>query len=300
MASTAETAGQQIPVAEAVEEAWFDSFEAAEYAPDLYQYATVADGVSAFGDLTDEHVERFREQGYLVVHHAFSAAEVHAAMEGLLDLIDGKNPAFKGIQFEAKARPILHTLPRAQKQGYVRKLQGYVDHEPRLRAIAEHPQLLAIMTRLIGEPPALFANQAMVKPPLVGREKPWHQDHAFFNLPLGTRVVGAWIALDEALPENGCMHVIPGTHREGPVPHFRRRDWQICDSDVATTRIVAVPLRPGGCLLFDGLLHHGTPASRSERWRRALQLHYIPASVGRTTTEERLALFGGEARGLTC
>ena len=55
---------------------------------------------------------------------------------------------------------------------------------------------------------------ALLKPPR-GREKPWHQDHAYFNLPLDTPIVGVWIALDEATPENGCMHVIPGSHREG-------------------------------------------------------------------------------------
>jgi ectoine hydroxylase-related dioxygenase (phytanoyl-CoA dioxygenase family) len=63
-------------------------------------------------------------------------------------------------------------------------------------------------------------------------ETPWHQDHAYFNLPEGTPVVGVWIALDDATPENGCMHFIPGGHREGPIAHFNRRDWQICDEEI--------------------------------------------------------------------
>jgi hypothetical protein len=45
-------------------------------------------------------------------------------------------------------------------------------------------------TRLLGSPPELFANQALLKPQLIGREKPSHQDHAFFNVPIGTRIVG--------------------------------------------------------------------------------------------------------------
>jgi phytanoyl-CoA hydroxylase len=301
--ATAETTtlGTQpaIPVAEAVEEAWFDEYGPQEYPLGLYDPAGVAEGIEGFGALTDEHVAFFRDQGYLVAHNAFSPAETQAALEGLLDLIDGKNPAFKGIQFEVTARDILPTLQREQKQDYVRKLNAYVDYEPRLKAVAEHPQLLAIVTRLIGEAPALFANQAMLKPPLIGREKPWHQDHAFFNLPMGTPIVGVWVALDEALPENGCMHVIPGGHRE-PIVHFKRRDWQICDDQVPTHRVIAVPLKPGGVLFFDGLMPHGTPATQSPRRRRALQLHYVPASVAKTSTEERMAIFGGEAKGLTC
>jgi phytanoyl-CoA hydroxylase len=299
MAGATEAVQQAVPVSEAVEEAWFDNYVDSGYAEDLYRFAGVAQGIEGFGAFTDEHVAFFREQGYLVIHHAFTPAETQAALDGLLDLIDGKNPAFKGIQFEARARSVLPTLSREQKQDYVRKLQNYVDHDRRLKAIAEHPQLLAIVTRLIGEAPALFANQAMLKPPLIGREKPWHQDHAFFNLPLGTRIVGCWIALDEALPENGCMHVIPRGHRE-PIVHFKRRDWQICDDHVTKDRILAVPLQPGGVLFFDGLLPHGTPATRSAKRRRALQLHYVPASAPRTTTEERLAIFGSEGKDVTC
>ncbi len=290
---------QAVPVSEAVEEVWFDSYEPGEYPEDLYRYVDVATGIDGFASLCDEHFDAFREQGYLVVHRAFTPEEVAAALQGLMDLIDGKNPAFKGIQFEATARAILPALRPEQKQDYVRKLNDYVDYDARLKAIANHPQLLAVMQRLLGEEPMLFANQAMLKPPLVGREKPWHQDHAFFKLPLGTPIVGAWIALDEALPENGCMHVIPGAHRE-PLPHFKRRDWQICDDQIERTRIVAVPLKPGDVLFFDGLMPHGTPATRSSRRRRALQLHYVPASVVRIDPEEHKQIFGGEARGLTC
>ena len=79
--------------------------------------------------------------------------------------------------------------------------------------------------------PVLFQEMALLKPPK-GREKPWHQDCAYFNYPLGTTIIGVWIALDHADANNGCLHILPGTHREGPVNHFKRRDWQICDTDV--------------------------------------------------------------------
>jgi phytanoyl-CoA hydroxylase len=142
---------------------------------------------------------------------------------------------------------------------------------------------------------------ALIKPPLIGREKPWHQDFAYFNLPLGTPVVGVWIALDEALIENGCMHVIPDSHRDGPVVHFQRRDWQICDTDVNVRQVVAVPLQPGSCLLFDGLLHHGTPPSQSRLRRRAVQYHYKPASVAfYADNTERLKVFGEEGKDAYC
>jgi len=271
-----------------------------EQALHLYQATAEATGVDGFAAVTPADIARFHERGYLVVNDAFSASEVRDALDGLLRLIDGQVPAFTGIQFEAKARDLLPTLSAEQKQDAVRKLMGFVAHEPRLQAIAAHPGLVAILAEMMGELPDMFQDQALLKPPFIGREKPWHQDNAFFTVPASTTIVGVWIALDEATPENGCMHMLPGTHREGPTPHFQRRDWQICDTDVAVDRVVAVPLRPGGCLFFHGLLHHGTPPSRSSHRRRAIQFHYKPASVGRTSEDERMAVFGSEGKDVTC
>ena len=267
----------------------------------LYRTGRDAEGVGSFDEITDEQLAFFREHGYLVVQRAFAATEVRDALDGLVDLIDGQNPAFtKGIQLEAGSRALLATLTRDQKQDAVRKLMNFVEYDARLAALAAHPRLLAILQRLIGEAPVLFQDQALLKPPLIGREKPWHQDNAYFNLPPEAPVVGAWIALDEATPENGCMHIIPGSHRRGPTVHFKRRDWQICDTDVATEEVVAVPLQPGGCLFFHGLLHHGTPPSQSPRRRRAVQFHYKPASLGGIPVAERLAVFGSEGKDVTC
>lgn len=283
------------------EEIWIDDQAGDDAVDSLYRSSVVARGVAGFGAIGDAHLLQFRERGYLVINNAFTQVEVDAALEGLLDLIDGKNPEYRrGIQYEGRARDIIHTLPREKKQDAVRKLWKFVDYEPCLRAIAYHPQLLATIARLMDDTPELFQDQALLKPPFIGREKPWHQDNAYFNLPPATTVVGVWIALDEALPENGCMYIIPGSHRDGPVVHFKRRDWQICDTDVAVDRSVVVPLKPGSCLLFHGLLHHGTPTSRSERRRRALQFHYKPASIAPIDVEARLAVFGSEGKDVTC
>ena len=308
MASEVSTAsGPPAPLAEAIEEALqegatYDPYGPGECPDDLYDFKGIAKGIDGLDAFDAEHVAFFREQGYLVVHNAFTKTEVDAALEGLLDLIEGKSLDFiksKGMQFETKAQGLLSTLSREQRQDYVRKLNQYVEFEPRLKALSSHPKLERVTSQLLGALPELFANQALLKPPLIGREKPWHQDHAFFNVPMGTQVVGVWIALDEAVPENGCMHIIPRGHKE-PIVHFKRRDWQICDDNVDTDGILAVPLKPGGLLLFDGLLPHGTPPTRSPMRRRALQFHYIPDRTGRISSEDRMAVFGSEGKDVTC
>ena len=268
--------------------------------PNLYSAGAIAKGVPGFEAVTEDDVARYHDEGYLVVEGAFSEAEVGAALQGLLDLIAGRYPTFDDFDIEAPAKAQWPALRGEERQDAVRKLMNFTPYDARLRTIAEHPPLTALLARLMGAAPELFQDMALIKPPRIGREKPWHQDCAYFDLPLDTKVVGVWIALDEATIENGCMRVLAGGHREGPRLHFQRRDWQICDTEMLGKSSVAAPLKPGGCLFFDGLLPHGTPHNTSPLRRRALQFHYRPVGTIPTTREERMALFGGEGHHVSC
>lgn len=285
----------------AAPERQFDDGLTGDYPQGLYDPTGVVTGVDGFAAVTDEHVAKFQEQGFLIVENAFTAHEVQVALDGLFHLLSGEVEEFNGVQYEqASAGVEVEALPPEKKQDYVRKFMTFVDYDDRLNNFAHHPLLLALVERLIGETPVLFQSMALLKPPRLGRDKPWHQDHAYFQFELNARVLGCWIALDDATIENGCMVIAPGSHRKGPVVHFRRRDWQICDTDVDTSGSVAVPLKPGGLLIFQSLLHHGTPPNNTGRRRRALQFHYRPQSAPRTSQEEQMAIFGGEGLGAEC
>lgn len=262
-----------------------------DHKPELYRTHTRARRIADLDSIGDSEIDFFREWGYLAIDCVFTAAEIAAAKQGVVDLIAGAKPDFRGVQREAN--------PTANGERPVRKLMRFVDYDERLQAMAEHAGLRALMRRLIGDEPDLFQDMALLKGP-GGREKPWHQDSAYFDLAIDTPVIGLWIALDEATVENGCLHILPGTHREGPSEHFKVRDWQICDSAVQTERDVAVPLPAGGCLLWHGMLHHGSPTNHSDQQRSALQFHYKPQHSASISTDERMRHFGGEVRGAQC
>jgi phytanoyl-CoA hydroxylase len=276
--------------------------QASRPAPDgLYRYDGMADGVTGFGAVTEREIARFREQGYLVVHKAFAAGRVQDALAGLLDLLAGSSPAFDSVDYESSVDPAtLDGMAAEERQDYVRKFMWFVGHDERLRALSEDPALMGVVHRIIGEEPMLFQDMALLKPPRVGREKAWHQDHAYFDLQLQTRVVGVWIALDPATTGNGCMLVKPGSHLRGPVVHFQRRDWQICDAHVDPLGSLAVPLEPGGCLFFSSLMQHGTAPNTSDERRRAVQFHYRPATAELSSREARMAVFGSEGKDVSC
>ncbi|MFB6680229.1 phytanoyl-CoA dioxygenase family protein [Streptomyces sp. NPDC056390] len=263
---------------------------------DLYRADRLAPLLDSINDIGAAETDAYRGLGFLAVRGLLTDREVRGVLDGLAVVARPSSPA--RVEFEEWAHP--EQRNRDELLDGVRKLQHFCAHEPRLAELARHPAILATVARFLEAEPVLIQDMALLKPPGGGREKPWHQDKAFFDIPLGTAVVGVWIALDDATIDNGCMHVLPGTHTEGPVVHFTRRDFQICDTEVQTHRDTAVPLPPGGALFFDGLLHHGTPSNLTDTRRRAVQLHYVPAGTVRTPQKDRLEAFGADGKDATC
>ena len=277
-----------------------DYAEGGEPPEGLYQYdRTLNKRVPTVDDVNEEELGFFHEHGYLVVDELLNEEEIQDAKEALTELIDDET--FENVFFEThkfdEIEDDFEDLSPAEKLPYVRKFSHYEDADDRLHHTCFHPDLLEIVSRLVDGEPHHFQSMALIKPP-GGREKPWHQDKAYFELSLEAPVVGVWIALDEATAENGCMHIIPDSHKEGPVLHFRERDFQICDTDVQVDRDVMAPLQPGGVLFFDGLIHHGTPPNRSDTLRRALQYHYTAEHV--EWLDDKLAEFNAEGKDVEC
>lgn len=295
--------GDAMPVRleEPFESGTFDEEEGGPHAAELYVADQVAERIpvaDAKGEAARLH---YAEHGWLAVRNVLDPAEVAEAFAATDDLILGRVPGFKGIMYERAVRSRLAGMSAEERYDAVRKLFRFAEVEPRLARLTQQRDIIGICHNLLGgRALTLFQDMALLKPPLIGREKPWHQDHAFFNLHVDTRFVGVWIALDPATAGNGCMHVLDRGHREGPRTHFKRRDIQICDVDVLGRGAVAFPLEPGDAMFFDGLLPHGTPANQSRDRRRALQFHYVPADAVEVASSARLALFGAEGKDATC
>lgn len=278
-----------------------DQIAPEEYPTGLYDFAATVKAINGLPEDPNAVVEQYREAGFVSIDQAFTNEQVSELLDALFQLTVRELPDRTQLQFENLAAGKIESLAPEERLDYVRKLMWFVDLDPRIEAMAYEPRLLKIVEHLLGAEAEMFQEMALLKPPGIGREKPWHQDHAYFNLPEGTHVVGVWIALDDTYPENGCMHFLPGGHRQGAIPHFNRRDWQICDTEVlGKNQAVATPLKAGGCLIFDGLVPHGTPHNTTNTRRRALQFHYVAKGTPRTTTEERMQMFGSEGRDVSC
>lgn len=239
-------------------------FSATRNTADLYRYDRTASPLFLHQALSDRALSAYEQDGFIAVADVFNETEIAEARAGLSDLIYGRVPGYEGLQPEPDQKECWQTLSPTERADRVRKVWLFCDYEPRLRKLA-HAQanIQRIVSHLLGEPCQLIQDMALLKPPFIGTEKPWHQDAAYFGWGPPEKIIGVWIALDPATADNGCMHVLPGTHRFGPVPHIHDRDCQIPDTRVKVEQDVVVPLAPGGAMFFSSLVHHGTPPTKA-------------------------------------
>ncbi len=244
-------------------------------------------------------IARYRRDGYLVVRQVLSRDHVEECLSALAALAadpalepgrrDGTG-AFIALEPAADRGPV-DTAARAD---LIRKFGDFTDASPALLRAAMSVRFHAVLDALMGQGRVLLQEMALVKPPRVSGDKPWHQDAAYFRGSDPGLMVGVWIALDPATPENGCMEVIPGSHLRGPAPHVPAEDINLCTIRPDLVRLadrVALPMDPGDVLIFHSLIHHYTAANRSDRRRRALQFHYHQVGLQWTSLEAHRALY---------
>jgi phytanoyl-CoA hydroxylase len=271
--------------------------EAKEIAQKLYRYDKIADfRISSPREFNSDCIAKYKEQGYMIIDQLLNEAEIREGQHEINEIIHLR---LKGPKVQLVKREEEINTPE-EREWATRKIFDFVNDAPALRSISFHPQLIKIVEQLLGDKPKLVGEQGLLKPPFGGGEKPWHQDMAYGGLFYKKEIITAWIALDEAGLGNGCMHIIPRSHRDGGVPHYSIRDWQICDSNVNVEKDVAAPMKPGGVLLFSGLMQHGTPANFSDKRRRAVQLRFAPQSSDLMSKDAYKLMFTNEITDAEC
>jgi hypothetical protein len=145
-------------------------------------------------------------------------------------------------------------------------------------------RLLDVAEQFIGPDIAVFASHYIVKPPGDGQPVLWHQDAAYWPLdPM--EVVTLWLAVDDSVPENGCLRVIPGTHRRDVAAIRARTDVdnllssETAMDDVDESRAVDLVLTRGSVSVHHPNIVHGSNPNRSTRRRAGLAIRYIPTST---------------------
>jgi ectoine hydroxylase-related dioxygenase (phytanoyl-CoA dioxygenase family) len=202
--------------------------------------------------------EHYDENGFLLVPGVFDAGEVEEMRDALARVL------------AAEAGETNHSWSAVEDRSLV--LKGHHDlqyMDAVFTRMVAHPRLVEVLVDLIGPNVQLHHSKMLVKPPEQGAPFPMHQDYPYFPHERHT-MLAASVHLDDTDEENGCLHVIPGSHKLGPL------------AAEGASHTVDYPLgsgtpceaRAGDVLFFNYLTIHGSGVNRSARTRRNVLFQY--------------------------
>jgi hypothetical protein len=214
-------------------------------------------------------IHQYREQGYLIPTYRLEPDHLQLLQQTLDQLLQD-NP---GVRPEKLVSAHIEGMNDEGVKGSQRFLE-----------LAMHPPIVDMVSQLIGPDVILWGCHVFCKPAGEGYETPWHQDGHYWPIrPLATCTV--WVALEPSTRENGCLRVIPGSHRDErlhPHLHEDRTDLtlnqRMADGAFNEHYAVDLELAPGQMSMHDVYMVHGAKANHSGQRRTGVALRYMPGS----------------------
>jgi len=233
--------------------------------------------------VTKEQIQYFDDNGYLPYGKVIESEDLEELRAGLDRKIELE------LQGGDDSQPEFKYGHRRESNEETRAITQFVNmskREPAYEQLLHNPEICNTAAALLHAPSvSLWHDQIISKPPEDNGHFRFHQD--FFFWPLAEpRIVSCWLALDDATVANGCMHVIPGSHREPRFsPETRAAEsarqaeaaeageefetyWEKMATEPASIG-KPVELKAGECMFHHCLNFHATPQNTTDHQRRA-------------------------------
>ncbi len=234
-----------------------------------------------------EQKDFFEENGYLVVENLISSEQL-AELRRMIDkVLDGdvKPELPQGAQpdddFQIQWEPSVKDTPDLPRREKIRVVFHLCHTNSFFWEHATRPEILDVVENLLGPDIKLYTDQMFVKPARHGSEVPFHQDSGYWLAIEPPSLLSCWFAIDDATVENGCVHVLPGTHKQLlPHRHFDGpQSWGLLPEDLDATGEIPVTLKAGSAMFHHSCLIHRSFSNLSDRCRRGLVTIYLPATL---------------------
>jgi phytanoyl-CoA hydroxylase len=230
-----------------------------------------------FKRMTPEAVRFYQDYGFLVLQDALSSDEIEALNAEAAQICRGARGEIRGVTPARTDESDLEVMRRYLCIHFPHKVSSS------MYDTLAHPKIVDVLTQVIGLNVKCMQSMLFIK----ASGKPgqaWHQDEFF--IPTRDRsLTGAWMAMDDATVENGCLWVIPGSHKHGLLwPQSQQSDARFdCTGEsmyfpYTDDDAVPVEVHKGSIVFFNGyLLHRSLPNFAQSGFRRSLVNHYMSA-----------------------
>ena len=242
-------------------------------------------------------VAAYHEQGFVLIPQLFDAdtvaralAEADTMLQRVVEAGTKVEATWKGrwrekligAETDGMAEPDVVAMASA-----VSSIHNVQHHSAFFTQLIADERLTGAVAELIGPNVQLHHTKYHVKPPAIGAPFPMHQDYPFFPHEQHTMLAAA-IHIDHSTVENGCLCVVPGSHKLGPIPHISEGGNYLPLDAWPLERAVAVEAHAGDVLLFSYLTVHGSYVNHSSRPRRLLLVE-MRSPLDRPTAQVHLS-----------
>ncbi len=223
--------------------------------------------------LTQAQIDQFHANGYLNGGPVLSDDEVEALRSEVMRVIDERE------RTEIKQPVLVRNLARTENAPVWQIVNIWMASDP-FHNLISNSKITAMMAQLThAKELRIWHDQIQYKPAAVGGVNMWHQDAPYWPILAPMTEVTAWVALDDADEENGCMSMVPGTHKWGDTIEFLhtlKNFGEMPDSyEEREVKVNLCPVKKGEVHFHHALTWHGSGPNTSGRPRRAIALHYM-------------------------
>ncbi|KAL0860658.1 hypothetical protein ABMA27_010004 [Loxostege sticticalis] len=226
--------------------------------------------------ISEEQFKFYNDNGFLVIKQLIDFGSLYSYKKRFSQICNGVVP--RGQVTVVKEPKLVKEMKNAED--YVNKLQDIL-YDDVYATYIENPRLLHVVSQFIGDNLSAVHTMLINKPPGTGRHPP-HQDLYYFPFRPAHKIIAAWTAIDDVTVENGCLYVLPGSHKGGVVyehgytEKFNRMYHGImAEGTVAPeSKRVDLEMSPGDTVFFHPALVHGSRPNVSKNHRKSISCHY--------------------------
>ena len=224
--------------------------------------------------LTQNQIDSYNENGYLAVENVLSSDELESLCTVTDDYVEQSRKITESDDiFDLEPG---HTAVSPK----LRRIKKPASHHPLYDATMRHAGSLDIISQLIGPDIRAIGAKLNMKSGEYGSPVEWHQDWAFFP-HTNNNVLAIGICLDDMTEANGCLMVMPGSHKGRILDHHQDGYFvgAVTETDFDDTAAAKIEVPAGGMSIHHGRALHGSLPNLSSQSRRLLLFTYAASDA---------------------
>lgn len=228
------------------------------------------------GKITRDNISHYNQKGFLIAEKLLDKSEIHELLDESISILRGKRGSFNGI-LSQKNKSDTEVFSMYSAIHFPHKMSNTI------KKYISHTRIKTVLSAIVSKNVKCMQTMLFIKGPgKLGQS--WHQDEYF--IPTRDKsLIGVWIAIDDATVNNGCLWIIPGSHKEGIIQRRIKNinqdfaDLDVCDlNGLDEEAAIPVELKSGDVVFFNGYLQHMSLKNKTKAsYRRALVGHYMSA-----------------------